>query len=41
LTTIGNPGMLESMICGTVRRIRVKKHHPKWLKEITGREKAG
>jgi cytochrome b subunit of formate dehydrogenase len=41
LTTIGNPGMLENMIFGTVRIIRVKKHHPKWHKEITGREKAG
>lgn len=36
LTTIGNPGTLESMIYGNVRRIWAKKHHPKWYKEITG-----
>jgi len=41
LTTIGNPGTLESMIYGNVRRIWAKKHHPKWYKEITGQEKAG
>jgi FdhE protein len=39
LTTIGNPGMLESMIRGNVRKIRVKKHRPKWHKEIPGQEK--
>ena len=36
LTTIGNPGTLESMIYGNVRRIWAKKHHPKWYKEISG-----
>ncbi|MBM2829194.1 MAG: fdnI-2, partial [Actinobacteria bacterium] len=37
LTTIGNPGTLESMIYGNVRRIWAKKHHPKWYKEISGK----
>jgi formate dehydrogenase subunit gamma len=41
LTTIGNPGTLESMIYGNVRRIWAKKHHPKWYREITEQEKAG
>jgi formate dehydrogenase subunit gamma len=36
LTTIGNPGTLESMIYGNVRRIWAKTHHPKWYKEISG-----
>ncbi len=40
LTTIGNPGTLESMIYGNVKRIWAKKHHPKWYEEIAGREKA-
>lgn len=40
LTTIGNPGTLESMIYGNVRRIWAKTHHPKWYKEITGQEKS-
>lgn len=34
LTTVGNPGTLESMIYGNVRRIWARKHHPKWYKEI-------
>ena len=37
LTTIGNPGTLESMIYGNVRRIWARKHHPKWYKEIEGK----
>ncbi|MBI5657514.1 MAG: formate dehydrogenase subunit gamma [Geobacter sp.] len=41
LTTIGNPGTLESMIYGNVRRIWAKKHHPKWYREISGQEKPG
>ena len=39
LTTIGNPGTLESMIYGNVRRIWASKHHPKWYGEISGAEK--
>jgi len=38
LTTIGNPGTLESMIYGNVRKIWAKVHHPKWYEEITGKE---
>ena len=37
LTTIGNPGTLESMIYGNVRRLWARKHHPKWYKEIEGK----
>lgn len=37
LTTIGNPGTLESMIYGNVRKIWAKKHHPKWYKEVSGK----
>jgi len=40
LTTIGNPGTLESMIYGNVKRVWARKHHPKWYGEIAGREKA-
>jgi len=36
LTTVGNPGTLESMIYGNVRRIWARKHHPKWYKEVGG-----
>jgi formate dehydrogenase subunit gamma len=36
LATIGNPGTLESMLWGNVRRIWAKKHHPKWYREVTG-----
>ncbi|HSL91463.1 MAG TPA: hypothetical protein VK863_02345 [Candidatus Limnocylindrales bacterium] len=41
LTAFGNPGMLESMIYISERKIRVKKHHPKWRKEFPGQEKTG
>lgn len=34
LATIGNPGTLESMLYGNVRKIWAKKHHPKWYKEV-------
>jgi formate dehydrogenase subunit gamma len=34
LATIGNPGTLEAMLYGNVRRIWAKKHHPKWYKEV-------
>jgi len=37
LTTIGNPGTLEGMLYGNVRRIWARKHHPKWYKEIAGK----
>lgn len=36
LATIGNPGTLESMLYGEVRRKWAKKHHPKWYREVTG-----
>jgi formate dehydrogenase subunit gamma len=36
LATIGNPGTVEAMLYGTVRRLWARKHHPKWYKEITG-----
>jgi len=37
LTTIGNPGTLEGMLYGNVRRIWARKHHPKWYKEVEGK----
>ncbi len=37
LTTIGNPGTMEGMLYGNVRRIWAKKHHPKWYEEIGGK----
>ena len=36
LTTIGNPGTLEGMLYGNVRRIWARTHHPKWYKEVGG-----
>lgn len=36
LATIGNPGTIEAMLYGDVRRLWAKKHHPKWYKEVTG-----
>ncbi len=36
LGTIGNPGTLDGMLYGSVRRIWARKHHLKWYKEITG-----
>jgi formate dehydrogenase subunit gamma len=35
LATIGNPGTLESMLYGDVRKKWAKKHHPKWYREVT------
>jgi formate dehydrogenase subunit gamma len=35
LATIGNPGTIEAMLYGSVRKIWAKKHHPKWYKEVT------
>jgi formate dehydrogenase subunit gamma len=35
LATIGNPGTIEAMLYGDVRRLWAKKHHPKWYKEMT------
>ncbi|MFH1027510.1 MAG: formate dehydrogenase subunit gamma [Pseudomonadota bacterium] len=35
LATIGNPGTIEAMLYGNVRKIWAKKHHPKWYKEVT------
>ncbi|GAM09611.1 formate dehydrogenase, cytochrome b556(fdo) subunit [Geobacter sp. OR-1] len=34
LATIGNPGTIEAMLYGDVRRIWARKHHPKWYKEV-------
>ncbi len=34
LGTIGSPGSLQAMTSGWVTRPWVKKHHPKWLKEM-------
>lgn len=36
LATIGNPGTIEAMLYGNVRKIWARKHHPKWYKEVTG-----
>ncbi len=36
LATIGNPGTIEAMLYGAVRKIWAKKHHPKWYKDVTG-----
>ncbi|MBI2354601.1 MAG: formate dehydrogenase subunit gamma [Deltaproteobacteria bacterium] len=36
LATIGNPGTIEAMLYGDVRKIWAKKHHPKWYKEVAG-----
>ncbi|HSL99524.1 MAG TPA: formate dehydrogenase subunit gamma [Candidatus Limnocylindria bacterium] len=37
LTTIGNPGTLEGMLYGNVRKIWARMHHPKWHKEVSGK----
>lgn len=37
LATIGNPGTLESMLYGSVRKRWARKHHPKWYKELENR----
>jgi formate dehydrogenase subunit gamma len=36
LATIGNPGTIDAMLYGDVKRGWAKKHHPKWYKENTG-----
>jgi formate dehydrogenase subunit gamma len=36
LATIGNPGTVESMLYGDVRKRWAKRHHPKWYQEVTG-----
>ena len=36
LATIGNPGTIEAMLYGDVRKKWAKKHHPKWYKETSG-----
>lgn len=36
LATIGNPGTIEAMLYGNVRKRLASKHHPKWFKEVTG-----
>lgn len=36
LATIGNPGTIDAMLYGDVKRGWAKKHHPKWYKESTG-----
>ena len=37
LATIGNPGTIEAMLYGDVRRLWAKKHHPKWYEEVSNR----
>lgn len=34
LATIGNPGTLEGMLWGSVRKVWARKHHPKWYREV-------
>jgi formate dehydrogenase subunit gamma len=36
LATIGNPGTIEAMLWGSVRKPWARKHHPKWYKDVTG-----
>ena len=36
LATIGNPGTVEAMLWGNVRRLWAKKHHPKWYRQVAG-----
>ncbi len=36
LGSIGNPGTLEGMLWGQVRKVWAKKHHIKWFKEVSG-----
>lgn len=38
LATIGNPGTIEAMLYGNVRKLWAKKHHPRWYKEVSGEE---
>lgn len=33
LATIGNPGTLDGMLYGHVRKLWARKHHPKWYRE--------
>jgi formate dehydrogenase subunit gamma len=33
LGTIGNPGTLESMLWGNVRKNWARHHHPRWYRE--------
>ena len=36
LATIGNPGTIEAMLYGDVRKLWARRHHPKWYKDVTG-----
>lgn len=36
LATVGNPGTLDGMLWGQVKKIWAKKHASKWYKEIAG-----
>lgn len=36
LATIGNPGTVDAMLYGDVKRSWARKHHPKWFKATTG-----
>lgn len=38
LATIGNPGTVDGMLWGHVKRIWAKKHASKWYKEVSGKE---
>jgi len=37
LATVGNPGTIEAMLYGDVRKLWAKKHHPKWYEEVSNR----
>jgi len=39
LATIGNPGTIDAMLYGDVRKLWAKTHHPKWYKEVSGNNK--
>lgn len=38
LSTVGQPGTVQSMTRGTVTERWAWTHHPKWYKEVTGKE---
>ena len=38
LATIGNPGTVDGMLWGHVKRIWAKKHASKWYKEVAGED---
>ncbi|MBE0501274.1 MAG: formate dehydrogenase subunit gamma, partial [Desulfuromonadales bacterium] len=38
LATIGNPGTVDGMLWGQVKKVWAKKHANKWYKEVTGKD---